>query len=196
MSAVATMARAADLKVRRTGTAPTRMASTRAAAVLLCGLVVAAAPDTAAQIAPPHTRGASKAAATDTVALVGATVHPVSGPSVSNATIVVRGETILSVGTGPAPTGARVVDLAGKHVYPGYVSADSVIGLTEIGAVDVTNDSREQGNFKPQLLAFSAINPASEHFPVARVNGITTSMSVPARPVCFCLPRRWETGGR
>jgi imidazolonepropionase-like amidohydrolase len=60
------------------------------------------------------------------------------------------------------------------------VNAWSNIGLTEIGAVPATNDANEMGDFKPQLLAFSAVHPASEHIPVARVNGITTSLSAPS----------------
>jgi imidazolonepropionase-like amidohydrolase len=36
------------------------------------------------------------------------------------------------------------------------------------------------GDFNPHLLAFTAIHPASEHFPVVRVNGITTALSAPS----------------
>ncbi len=78
------------------------------------------------------------------------------------------------------PAGAQVINGQGLEIYPGMVNAWSNIGLTEIGAVAVTNDSNEMGDFKPHLLAFSAIHPASEHIPVARVNGITTSLSAPS----------------
>ncbi len=78
------------------------------------------------------------------------------------------------------PAGARIIEAGGLELYPGMIDAWGNIGLTEIGAVDVTNDYVEQGNYKPQLLAFSAINAASEHFPIARVNGITAGLSAPA----------------
>ncbi len=75
-------------------------------------------------------------ATADTVALVGGTVHPVSGPEIRNGTVVVRDGKIEAVGAGlVAPAGARVVSCAGKHVYPGMISANTVIGITEIGSV-------------------------------------------------------------
>jgi imidazolonepropionase-like amidohydrolase len=72
-----------------------------------------------------------------------------------------------------------IIDGRGLEVYPGLINAWSNIGLTEIPAVPATNDSTEMGDFNPQLLAFSAVHPASEHIPVARVNGITTSLTSP-----------------
>ena len=78
-----------------------------------------------------------------------------------------------------APTDAEVVDAAGRHVYPGLFDAVSRLGLTEIGAVGVTNDAREQGGFNPHLQAATAIHPASELIPVARANGIAATLSVP-----------------
>lgn len=123
--------------------------------------------------------GPQSTAQAETVALVGATVHPMSGPSVSGATIVVREGRIVSVGTGTPPAGARVVDLAGKHVYPGYVLANSILGLTEISAVEVTNDFAETGPLNANIRGEVAVNPDSELIPVARVNGVTSAQVVP-----------------
>ena len=125
---------------------------------------------------------ASVSAQDQAVVIRNARVHTLSpAGTLERATVVIADGKIKGVGASvKSPAGARVIDGRGLEVYPGMINAWSSIGLTEIGAVDVTNDSREQGSYKPQLLAFSAINPASEHLPVARVNGITTSMSVPA----------------
>jgi hypothetical protein len=38
-------------------------------------------------------------------------------------------------------------------------------------------DTGELGEFMPQLRALVAVNPESEHFPVVRVNGITSVMT-------------------
>jgi imidazolonepropionase-like amidohydrolase len=121
----------------------------------------------------------STAPAPELVALVGAAVHPMSGPAVANATILVRGGRIESVSSTAPPAGTRVVYLTGKHVYPGYVLADSIIGLTEIGAVDMTNDYAEIGRVNPNVRAEVAVNPDSELIPVARVNGITSAAVAP-----------------
>jgi len=100
--------------------------------------------------------------------------------TLERASVMIQDGKIAAVGaTVKAPAGAQIIDGKGLEVYPGMVNAAGNIGLTEISSVDVTNDSAEQGNYKPQLLAFSAIHPASEHIPVARANGITTCLSAP-----------------
>jgi imidazolonepropionase-like amidohydrolase len=114
-----------------------------------------------------------------------ATVHTM-GPAgtVAHATIVIIDGKITAVGTSVkalAVWGSNsIIDGRGLEVYPGLINAWSDIGLTEIPSVPATNDSIEMGEFNPQLLAFSAIHPASEHIPVARANGITSCLSAPA----------------
>ena len=125
------------------------------------------------------TFAAAAPAAGQTYAIRGGTVHTLAGePFVG--TVVIRDGRIAAVGPDvEAPAGAEVVDAAGRHVYPGLFDAVSRLGLTEIGAVGVTNDAREQGGFNPHLQAATAIHPASEHIPVARANGIAAALSVP-----------------
>ncbi len=111
--------------------------------------------------------------------IVGGTVHPVSSePFVGN--VVVTDSRITAVGAEvAAPAGAKTIDAAGLHVYPGLFDAISQLGLTEIGAVTATNDQAEMGAYNPHLLAATAIHPASEVIPVARANGITHSLVAP-----------------
>ncbi len=110
-----------------------------------------------------------------------ARVHTLSSAgTLEHASVVMENGKVVAVGTSVrVPPGARVIEGRGLEVYPGMVNAWSNVGLTEIPAVEVTNDAAEQGQYKPQLLAFSAIHPESEHIPVARVNGITSCLSVP-----------------
>lgn len=118
-------------------------------------------------------------ATAQTYAIRGGTIHTLSGePFVG--TVVIQGGKITAVGPdAQVPAGAKVVDATGKQIYPGMFDAISELGLTEVGAEDVTNDSREQGNFNPQLQAKTAVHPASAHIPVARANGITHTIAVP-----------------
>lgn len=140
----------------------TMLGSGRAALVLLLGLA-----------------GGAPALASQTYAIQGGTVHTLAGRAFVG-TVVISGGRIVAVGEDvQAPAGAEVIDAAGRHVYPGLFDAVSGLGLTEIGAVDVTNDSREQGDFNPHLQAATAIHPASEHIPVARANGIALTMAAP-----------------
>ncbi|MFH1573849.1 MAG: amidohydrolase family protein [Acidobacteriota bacterium] len=110
-----------------------------------------------------------------------AKVHTLSAAgTLDRASVVIVDGLITEVGPSVrAPRGAQVIQGRGLEVYPGMINAWSNIGLTEIPSVDVTNDSNEMGSYKPQLMAFAAIHPASEHFPVARVDGVTTSISAP-----------------
>jgi imidazolonepropionase-like amidohydrolase len=111
-----------------------------------------------------------------------ATVYTLaSAGTLERASILVVDGKIAAIGkTIKAPAGAQIIKADGLHVYPGMVNAWGNIGLTEIPAVDVMNDSSDMGNYKPQLMAFSAVHPASELIPVARVNGITTAISAPS----------------
>ena len=110
-----------------------------------------------------------------------ARVHTLSpAGTLERASVVMEGGNIVGVGSSVrVPPGARIIEGKGLEVYPGMVNAWSNVGLAEIPAVEVTNDAAEQGQYKPQLLAFSAIHPESEHIPVARVNGVTSCLSVP-----------------
>jgi len=120
------------------------------------------------------------AAAAAPLALVGGTVHTVSGSTIENGTVVMDHGRITAVGAGiTPPADAQVVSVSGKHVYPGFVSANSVLGLTEIESVRGTNDFEETGNVNPNIRSEVEINPSSELIPVARVNGITTALVVP-----------------
>lgn len=123
-------------------------------------------------------------AATDVTAqdlvIRGGTVHTLAGPPIENGVVVIRGGRIAEVGAGLAVSAqATVIDATGRHVYPGLFDAITQLGLTEVGAVDVTNDITELGNFNPHLLGATAVHPASEHIPVARANGVTHAVAAP-----------------
>ena len=118
------------------------------------------------------------------VVLRGATVHPVSGPDVPNGTVVLDGDRIVAVGgpETPVPPGAEIVELGdgGRHVYPGLVAANSVLGLAEIPSVRATLDATETGALNPDARALVAVNPDSELLPVTRANGVLAVHVVPA----------------
>lgn len=124
--------------------------------------------------------GAAATLRAETIALTGGTVHPVSGPALSNATVVITDGRIAAVGAGVAPpAGARIVSVAGKHVYPGMIAANTVLGLIEVSSVLGTNDQSETGTVNPNIRAEVQINPESDLLPVTRVNGVTSAVSVP-----------------
>jgi imidazolonepropionase-like amidohydrolase len=120
----------------------------------------------------------------ETVALTGGTVHTASGPTLPNATVVITDGRIAAVGANvEIPAGARTVSVAGKHVYPGIISPNTVLGLVEVRSVAGTLDEAEVGDLNPNVRAEVAFNPSSAHIPVARLNGITSVHVIPAGPV-------------
>ena len=116
-----------------------------------------------------------------TYAIRGVKISTLAGPMIEKGNIVMRDGRLVAVGADAAiPPDAQVLDGAGLEAYPGMFDAESVMGLQEIGAVAATVDSRELGEFNPQLQAATAVHPASEHIPVSRAAGITEVMTAPA----------------
>ncbi len=117
----------------------------------------------------------------NTVFLRGATVHPVASADIPDASLLVVDGKITEIGTKlRPPKGVRIVEVKGLHIYPGMIDSATELGLSEVESVQETLDTRELGNFNPQLRAIVAVNPASDHFPVVRANGITAAITMPS----------------
>lgn len=131
-----------------------------------------------------------------TTALVGGTVHTVSGETLDGATVVMDGGKIIAVGRGvPVPGGAEVVDVSGLHVYPGMIAAHTGVGLTEIGSVRGTRDLAETGNLNSNARAMVALNADSEIIPVTRANGVLTVLSALGGGVLAGTSVIWKLDG-
>ena len=77
------------------------------------------------------------------------------------------------------PQGTRVVDVSGKHIYPGLIDAYSTVGISEIGAVGVSSDVNELGDFNPNIRADVAVNAESRHIGTTRSAGVLVTLSTP-----------------
>jgi imidazolonepropionase-like amidohydrolase len=116
----------------------------------------------------------------DTIAIVGGRIVTVSGPTFEKGTVLVKGGRIQAVGsTVEVPPGATVIDAVGRSVYPGLIDGMTGIGLTEIGSVPGSVDSREVGDVNPHARAWVAVHPHSELIPVARAGGLTVVLTAP-----------------
>ena len=122
---------------------------------------------------------ASHAQASQSYAITGAKVFPISGPPIDGATVVIEKGKITAVGKGAKiPAGAKVIDAKGLEVYPGIFNAITEMGINEIGeGVSGSVDSSELGEYNPQLVTATAVNPASAHIDVTRADGITHVIS-------------------
>ncbi len=114
------------------------------------------------------------------IALVGGTIHTVSGETIVGGMIVFENGKITAIGKGLSlPVGTEKIEIADKHVYPSFFDAYTQLGLVEIGSVNATLDSREGGSFNPNAQSWLAVNPDSELIPVTRSNGILLALTVP-----------------
>ncbi|PYJ05072.1 MAG: amidohydrolase [Verrucomicrobia bacterium] len=115
----------------------------------------------------------------ESLLLTGATVHTVSGETVSPGQVWVKDGKIAAVGETVSAPGAEKIELAGHHLYPGIIALNTVLGLTEINAVRATQDTTEAGDYTPDVESWIAVNPDSELIPVARANGIGYFQPIP-----------------
>jgi imidazolonepropionase-like amidohydrolase len=114
------------------------------------------------------------------IAITNATIHPVTSGTIERGTIVLRGGKIEAVGANvQAPSGAKVIDAAGSHVYPGFINARTTMGLAEPGPRGF-EDVSEMLEMNPYLRTHVAYHAASDAIPVARANGITTVAVAPS----------------
>ena len=114
------------------------------------------------------------------VAIQGATIHTVTNGVIENGTILFNDGLITAVGADiQIPAGTRIVDGTGKHIYPGLIDAYSTVGISEIGAVGVSSDVNELGDFNPNVRADVAVNAESRHIGTSRSAGVLVAFSTP-----------------
>ena len=146
--------------------------------LIICVAVVAGSWGANKAVAAPEVPGPPQR---HPIALVGGTVHPVSGPAIENATLVFSDGKISEIGRDIAiPADAERVDLAGKHAYPGMIDANTQLGLVEVPSVRGSRDQAETGEINPNVKAQVAFNPDSELIPVSRSGGVLAALTVPS----------------
>jgi len=106
--------------------------------------------------------------------IINGTVHVGNGTVIQNGTIEVSNGKIVNVGANLLPaSGAKVVNAAGKHVYPGLILPSSDLGLKEIGSgVRGSNDVEEIGDLNPSIRSIVAYNTDSKFINVLKAQGI------------------------
>jgi imidazolonepropionase-like amidohydrolase len=113
----------------------------------------------------------------------GGKVITVTHGTIENGVVVMENGKITAVGTANSvtiPKNAKVVDATGMTVYPGLIDSFSHIGLTEISAVDMSNDLQEPSDeIMPHMHVADAFHAETELIPVTRLNGITDAIVAP-----------------
>jgi imidazolonepropionase-like amidohydrolase len=71
------------------------------------------------------------------------------------------------------------IDLAGKHIYPGLIAPNCILGLQEAEAVRQTSDYAEVGEFNPHVRSLIAYNAESKILETVKANGVLYTQSTP-----------------
>ncbi len=138
-----------------------------AAAVLLCAVAFAQQPPSG-----------------QPVVIRGGKVLTITHGVINNGVVVIENGRISAVGPAAstqAPANARIIDAAGMTVYPGFIDAESHLGLQEIGSDQMSTDLVEPSDeIMPHMHVFDAFHAETELIPVTRINGVTNAIVAPS----------------
>ncbi len=116
------------------------------------------------------------------IMLVGGVAHLGNGQVIQNSVIGFdKGKiTVVSdAGTNTNRDGYEVIPIDGKHVYPGFILPNSLVGLQEVSAVRAMSDFSEQGEINPNVRSIISYNTDSEQIAAFRFNGILLAETTP-----------------
>ena len=116
------------------------------------------------------------------IAIVGAIIHVGNGQVIGDGVITFDEGIITAVGSGSDNIDTRdhqIINLEGQHVYPGFILANTTLGLLEVGSIRATDDVYEAGDINASVRSAIAYNTDSELIPASRFNGILTAQVAP-----------------
>jgi imidazolonepropionase-like amidohydrolase len=111
----------------------------------------------------------------ESFALRGATIVPITAPPIEQGTILVEDGRISAVGDAdlPVPPGVDVVDANGKWILPGLIDAHTHLGVHEIAEGWAGQDTNEMTDPNTAYVrALDGINPAERGFAEALMGGV------------------------
>ncbi len=115
--------------------------------------------------------------------IMGGTIHTGEGNVINNGYITFEKGKITGIGDATTvkinTDGARVITANGKHIYPGFISLGTELGLIEIESVKATNDKSEMGDMNANIRSISSYNTDSKVIPTLRTNGLLMAQITP-----------------
>jgi imidazolonepropionase-like amidohydrolase len=115
----------------------------------------------------------------NTIALTNGVIHIGNGQVIENGMIVFSNGKIVDVKPSAAIMDIKVIDLKGKHVYPGVIAPATNLGLVEVSSVRASSDYAELGDLNPNIHALYAYNTDSKVINTLRSNGVLLANIVP-----------------
>ena len=132
----------------------------------------------------PPAKPTAPASATGTTVIRGGKLLTMTHGVIENGVIVLENGKITAIGiagSASIPPKANVIDATGMTVYPGLIDSFTHLGITEISAVEMSNDLVEASDeIMPHMSVADAFHAESEVIPVTRINGITNAIVAPS----------------
>ncbi len=118
------------------------------------------------------------------IALLNATAHIGNGKVIEGSLVVINKDKIETVSETKGlklnyQAFDTVIDLAGKHIYPGLINTNNILGLHDAEAVRATLDFQEVGNINPHVRSLIAYNTDNLIIPTVKTNGILYTQPTP-----------------
>jgi len=117
------------------------------------------------------------------VMLVGGVAHLGNGNVIQNAIVAFENGKLTIVADAASDqtdrSGYEVIDVSGKHIYPGFILPNTQLGLQEVSSIRAMSDNRERGTINPNVRSIVAYNTDSEIPPTLRFNGILLAETTP-----------------
>ncbi len=118
----------------------------------------------------------------ESITITGATIHIGDGTIIDNGIVIFENGKIQAVAdatTSKIALKGKIIDASGKHIYPGFIGANTNLGLVEVDAVNASNDQREMGSMIPHVRSLVAYNAESKVVESMRPNGILIAQVSP-----------------
>lgn len=118
----------------------------------------------------------------EAIHIIGATAHLGNGTIIEKSIITFENGKITAVAdatTASIPSAGNAIDALGKHVYPGFITANSSLGLIEVNAVRASRDADEIGDLIPHIRSLIAYNAESKVVESMRPNGVLMAQVSP-----------------
>lgn len=117
------------------------------------------------------------------IALTGGVAHLGNGQVIQNSIVAFdKGKLTVVADATTAKVdlaGFEVINITGKHVYPGFILPNSQVGLQEVSSIRAMNDYTERGEMNPNVRSQISYNTDTEYTPSFRFNGVLLAEATP-----------------
>ena len=114
--------------------------------------------------------------------LINAIIHTMEGNIIKEGYLWIQDDKIIGIGSMHECTcpEEEILDLKGKHIYPGFIDAHTHLGMFEDGLTFEGDDGNEETDpITPHLRGIDAVNPMDRCFSEALKAGVTTVVTGP-----------------